>query len=343
MKKLINDPLNVADELVKGLVEAYNGECELVGVRSIVKKNILDNKVALLVGGGSGHEPIYHGLVGKNLADGAACGDIFAAPPPNIVLEATKAVNKDNGVLYLYGNYAGDVMNFDIGAEDAEDEDIDIKTVLICDDVCSAPPTEKEKRRGIAGLVPIVKLVGAASQKATTLEELETTAKKAVLNTRSVGVSMSPGSIPATGKPTFEIEENLIGLGMGIHGEPGVGEIPMTSAEELTPKMLDLIIKDFEDDTDIDALSSGDEVLLFVNSLGATTMMECLICLNHAKKYLTEKGIKIHDVIVGPLVTCQEMTGISFSLTKMDSELSELWAMECQSVCYSKLEGKQGL
>jgi len=342
MKKLINDPLKVADELVEGLVASYNGECELVGDRSIVRSNIPAGKVALLVGGGSGHEPIYHGLVGKGLADGAACGDVFAAPPPNIVLEATQAVDQGNGVLYLYGNYAGDVMNFDIGAEDAEDEDIEVRTVLIWDDVCSAPPTEKSNRRGIAGLVPVVKMVGAASQTAKTLDELEAAALKTVLHTRSVGVSMAPGSIPATGKPTFEIPENMIGLGMGIHGEPGVGEIPMTTADELTPMMLDLLFKDFEDDEEIDALKEGDEVLLFVNSLGATTMMECLICLRKAKEILTGRGIRIYDVIVGPLVTCQEMAGISFSFTKMDDELKSYWEPACQSNCYSKMEGAQG-
>lgn len=342
MKKLINDPLKVADELVEGLVEAYNGECKFVGTRSIVKNDIPDSKVALLVGGGSGHEPIYHGLVGRNLADGAACGDIFAAPPPNIVFEATEAVDKGNGVLYLYGNYAGDVMNFDLGAELSEDEDIDVRTVLIWDDVCSAPPTEKQNRRGIAGLVPIVKLAGAASQTASTLDELEAAAKKAVLQTRSVGVSMSPGSIPATGKPTFEIDEDKIGLGMGIHGEPGVAEIPMTTADELTVRMLDLIVADYEKDEEVEALAEGDEVLLFVNSLGATTMMELLIALKKAKAYLTEKGIVIYDVMVGPLVTCQEMSGISFSVTRMDDELKGYWEMPCQSVCFSKMEGRYG-
>ena len=341
-KKLINDPLKVADELLEGLVEAYNGECVKVGQRSLALSEIPDNKVALLVGGGSGHEPIYHGLVGRNLADGAACGDIFAAPPPDIVLEATQAVDRGNGVVYLYGNYAGDVMNFDIGAELAEEEDIDVRTVLIWDDVCSAPPTEKHNRRGIAGLVPIVKLAGAASQTAKTLDELEAASKKAVLHTRSVGVSMSPGSIPATGKPTFEIEEDQIGLGMGIHGEPGVAEIPMTTADELTPKMLELIFEDFEKDDEIDALKEGDEIILFVNSLGSTTMMELLIALRKAREILNEKGIQTYDVMVGPLVTCQEMSGISFSITKLDDELKALWDMPCQSNCFSKMEGRYG-
>ncbi len=342
MKKLINDPLKVADELVEGLVDAYNGECRYVGTRSIIKTHIPENKVALLVGGGSGHEPIYHGLVGRNLADGAACGDIFAAPPPNIVFEATEAVNRGKGVLYLYGNYAGDVMNFDIGAELADDEGIEVRTVLIWDDVCSAPPTQKQNRRGIAGLVPIVKIAGAASQSVATLAELEAVAKKAVLQTRSVGVSMSPGSIPATGKPTFDIDPEMIGLGMGIHGEPGVGQIPMASADELTPRMLNYIFEDFEKDDEVEALAAGDEVLIFVNSLGATTMMELLIALRAAKKCLTEKGIKIYDVMVGPLVTCQEMSGISFSITRMDDELKKYWEMPCQSVCFSKMEGRYG-
>ncbi|MEO0447327.1 MAG: dihydroxyacetone kinase subunit DhaK [Verrucomicrobiota bacterium] len=338
MKKLVNDPLKVADELLEGLVEAYDGECVKVGKRSIVRTQIPEGKVALLVGGGSGHEPIYHGLVGRNLADGAACGDIFAAPTPDVVLEATQAVNKGNGVVFLYGNYAGDVMNFDIGAEDAEDEGIDVRTVLIWDDVCSAPPTEKSKRRGIAGLVPIVKLAGAASQVTTSLDQLEAAAKKAVLQTRSVGVSMSPGSIPATGKPTFDLDEDKIGLGMGIHGEPGVAEIPMTTADDLTEKMLALVFKDFEEDAEVQPLVAGDEVVLFVNSLGATTMMECLIALRKAKQMLSEKGIKVYDTMVGPLVTCQEMSGISFSITRLDDELKGYWNMACESVCYSKME-----
>jgi dihydroxyacetone kinase len=342
MKKLINHPLKVADELVEGLVEAYNGECRFVGSRSIIKNDIPEGKVALLVGGGSGHEPIYHGLVGRNLADGAACGDIFAAPPPNIVFEATEAVNRGKGVLYLYGNYAGDVLNFDLGAELAEDEGIEVRTVLIWDDVCSAAPTDKKNRRGIAGLVPIVKLAGAASQKVETLAELEAIARKAVLQTRSVGVSMAPGSIPATGKPTFDIDEDKIGLGMGIHGEPGVGQIPMATADDLTVMMLDLLFADYEKDEEVAALTEGDEVLLFVNSLGATTMMELLIALRKAKAVLSERGLKVYDVMVGPLVTCQEMSGISFSLTRMDEELKRYWEMPCQSVCFSKMEGRYG-
>ncbi|MEN9282826.1 MAG: hypothetical protein RLZZ179_319 [Verrucomicrobiota bacterium] len=330
-KKIINNPNDCAAELLDGLVEAYDGSCVKAGRGCIVKKDIRDGKVALLVGGGSGHEPIYHGLVGHNLADGAACGDIFAAPPPDIVLDGTKAVNRGRGVLFLYGNYAGDVLNFDMGAELAAEEGIEVRTVLIHDDVASAPPDRKADRRGIAGLVPIVKIAGAASQVVDSLDELARIATKAEAMTRSIGVSMTPGSIPATGQPTFDIDADKIGLGMGIHGEKGVGLIPMGTAEELAPMLLNLI---FADDL---SFGEGDEVVLFVNSLGSTTMMELLIINRTVKRLLAAKGIRVHDTIIGPLVTCQEMSGFSLSLTKLDAELKPLWDMSCESVCYTKL------
>ncbi len=331
LKKIINDPNACASELLEGLVEAYDGEARLVGRGSIVMNNLKPGKVALLVGGGSGHEPIYHGLVGQNLADGAACGDIFAAPPPDIVLEATQAVDQGNGVLYLYGNYAGDVLNFDMGAEIAADMGITVKTVLIYDDVPSAPPERKSERRGIAGLVPIVKLAGAAAAQVTTLDELERITIKARDNTRSVGVSSAPGSIPATGKPTFELADDVIGLGMGIHGEKGVALIPHQTADDLAPKLLDII---FADDL---VFNPGDEVVLLINSLGSTTMMELLIVLRKVKAILNERGIKVHDTLVGPYVTCQEMAGMSISLTKLDAELKALWDLPCSSICFSKM------
>jgi len=331
MKKIINDSKTVAADLLDGLVDYYNGDASLVSPGVIVMNDIPDNKVALLVAGGAGHEPIYHGLVGKNFADGAACGDIFAAPPPNVMLDATRAVNKGNGVLYLYGNYAGDVMNFNIAEMMAKGEGINVETVLIYDDVASAPPDQKDKRRGIAGLIPIVKLAGAASNSVDTLDELVRLTTKARDNTRSVGVALAPGSIPATGLPTFELAEDSIGIGMGIHGEQGVGIEKMMPADELTTKMMDLI---FGDDL---SFGSGDEVVILVNSLGATTLMECLIVLKKAKQILAGRGVKIYDVIVGQKVTCQEMAGISISLTKLDNELKPLWDMPCSSLGYTKL------
>ena len=330
-KKIINNPNDCAAELLDGLVEAYDGEARKVGRGCIVMNDLPQGKVALLIGGGSGHEPIYHGLVGKNLADGAACGDIFAAPPPDIVLEGTQAVNRGNGVLYLYGNYAGDVMNFDVGAELAGAEGIDVQTVLIWDDVASAPPDRKSDRRGIAGLVLIVKVAGAAATTASSLTELVRITTKARDNTRSVGLSTAPGSIPATGQPTFELADDVIGLGMGIHGEKGVGLIPMQTAEALAPQLLDII---FGDDL---SFGEGDEVVLLINSLGSTTMMELLIMLRAVKPLLAARGIKVHDTLVGPYVTCQEMAGLSISLLKLDDELKKFWDMPCSSVCYTKM------
>jgi phosphoenolpyruvate---glycerone phosphotransferase subunit DhaK len=331
MKKIINDPNTVAAELLDGLVDFYNGTASLVAPGVIVMNDIPENKVALLVAGGSGHEPIYHGLIGKNFADGAACGDIFAAPPPNVMLDATRAVNKGNGVLYLYGNYAGDVMNFDIAQMMAKAEGIQVETILIWDDVASAPPDQKDKRRGIAGLIPIVKLAGAASNSVDSLDELVRIVTKARDNTRSIGVALAPGSIPATGLPTFDLGEDDIGIGMGIHGEQGVGVEKMMSADELTTKMMNLI---FGDDL---AFESGDEVVVLVNSLGSTTFMECLIVLKKVKQILSERGVVIHDVITGNKVTCQEMAGLSISLTKLDDELKPLWDMPCSSLGYTKL------
>ena len=313
-KKIINNPTACADELFEGLVLAYDGKAKRVGKRSIVMNDLRPDAPALLVGGGAGHEPIYHGLVGKGMADGAAVGDIFAAPPPDIVLEATQAVSRGTGVLYLYGNYAGDVMNFDIGAELAADEGIEVKTVIIADDVCSAAVGEKHKRRGVAGLVPIVKLAGAAATVVDSLDELARIAQKACDMTRSVGVSTKPGSIPASGAPTFELADDVIGLGMGIHGEKGVGLIP--------------------DDL---PLGAGDEIIFFVNSLGSTHMMELLIMLRAARPILDAKGIKVHQTIVDNIVTCQEMAGVSFSITKLDAELKKLWDLPCESVGYTKL------
>lgn len=331
MKKILNDPNDAAAELVDGLVDYYNGKVTKVGPGAIALTDIASDKVALLVGGGTGHEPIYHGLIGEGMADGAACGDIFAAPPPNIILEATRAVNKGKGVLYLYGNYAGDVMNFKIAAQLAAAEGIKVETVLIWDDVASAQPSAKEDRRGIAGLIPIVKIAGAAADKAKDLDELVSLVTSARDNTRSVGVALSPGSIPATGKPTFELDDDSIGIGMGIHGEQGVGIEKMMPADDLAEKLLNLILAD-----DL-ILESGDDVLVLINSLGSTTMMECLIVLKKVKALLVDKGIKIYDVMLGPLVTCQEMAGLSISLTKVDDTLKPLWDAPCSSLGYTKL------
>ncbi len=310
-KKIINDPKDVVAELLDGLVQAYHGKIKkLEGVQALVKTNLPADKVGLLIGGGSGHEQLFHGFIGDNMADGAACGNIFAAPTPDVILAASKALNQGNGVLYLYNNYAGDNMNFDIGAEMAADEGIDIKTVRIYDDVASAPPEQKEERRGIAGDVFIIKISGGAAATIKDLDEVVRITEKARDNTRSMGVALSAGSLPETGEPTFELPEDEIEIGMGLHGEAGVARGKMLPANQMVEDMLGRILADFP-------LKRGDEVCLLINNLGSTTMMELLIVNSKINAILNAEGIKIYDTAMGSFCTSQEMAGFSISLTKM--------------------------
>jgi dihydroxyacetone kinase-like protein len=330
-KKIINNPKNVVNELLEGIVEASNGKIRIIeGVSALVKKEIPDGKVGLLIGGGSGHEPLFPGFIGINMADGAACGHIFAAPAPNIVFEATKAINKGNGVLYLYGNYAGDNMNFDIAVEMAEEEGIAVKTVRIWDDVASAPIERIKDRRGIAGDLFVIKIAGGISAKNDDLEEVFRITARARDNTRSMGVSISAGSIPETGEPTFLLPEDEIEIGMGLHGEPGVSREKMLDADPLVEKMMEKILSDLP-------FKEGDEICLLINNLGATTMMELLIVNRKVSQILRDKKIKIHDTVIGSYCTCQEMAGFSITSMKLDEELKKYYDMPAESLGFTKL------
>jgi dihydroxyacetone kinase-like protein len=331
IKKIINDPKNVVVELLDGLVKAYHGKIKkLEGVNALVKTNLPQGKVGLLIGGGSGHEPLFHGFIGENMADGAACGNIFAAPTPDVILEATKALNQGNGVLYLYNNYAGDNMNFDIAAEMAADEGIVTKTVRIYDDVASAPPEQKEERRGIAGDVFIIKISGGVAATVQDLAEVVRVTEKARNNTRSMGVALSAGSLPETGEPTFELPEDEIEIGMGLHGEAGVARGKMLPANQMVEDMLGRILADFP-------LKRGDEVCLLINNLGSTTMMELLIVNSKINAMLNAEGIKIYDTVMGSFCTSQEMAGFSISLTKLDDELKKYYDMSADSFGFKKV------
>ena len=331
IKKIINDPKNVVVELLDGLVKAYHGKIKkLEGVNALVKTNLPQGKVGLLIGGGSGHEPLFHGFIGKNMADGAACGNIFAAPTPDVILEATKALNQGNGVLYLYNNYAGDNMNFDIAAEMAADEGIVSKTVRTYDVVASAPPEQKEERRGIAGDVFIIKISGGVAATVQDLAEVVRVTEKARNNTRSMGVALSAGSLPETGEPTFELPEDEIEIGMGLHGEAGVARGKMLPANQMVEDMLGRILADFP-------LKRGDEVCLLINNLGSTTMMELLIVNSKINAMLNAEGIKIYDTVMGSFCTSQEMAGFSISLTKLDDELKKYYDMSADSFGFKKV------
>jgi dihydroxyacetone kinase-like protein len=329
-KKILNNPADVVTEMLDGLLLASDGRTvRLEGHKALVRAAIPAGKVALLIGGGSGHEPLFHGFVGDNLADGAACGEVFAAPAPDLILAATKAVHRGRGVLYVYGNYAGDNMNFDIGAELAADEGITTRTVRTWDDVASAPPARVADRRGIAGDVFIVKIAGGAAAELSSLDEVYRVAAKARDNTRSMGVALSAGSIPETGERTFELPDDEIEIGMGAHGEPGISRQKLTTADAIADQMLALILKDLP-------FRGGDEVGLAFNNLGSTTMMEMLIVNRRVRRILADAGIKVYHTDIGSYLTCQEMAGLSISLIRLDDELKHYLDLPTRSVGYSR-------
>jgi dihydroxyacetone kinase-like protein len=320
MKKLINDPKNVVEEMIDGYVKAhpeYMKRLEESGRALVSAKPKEEGKVAVLIGGGSGHEPAFMGYVGEGMADGVAVGNIFASPPPAPILEVTKAIEKGAGVVYLYGNYAGDVMNFGMAAEMAEMEDIEVEMVLASDDVASAPKEEKEKRRGIAGEFFVYKMAGAAADLGYKLKEVADIARKTNDLTRSMGVGLTPCSLPQTGEPSFEIGDDEMEIGLGHHGEPGIRKAPLDTADNVSDELL---VPIFEDMT----LNEGDEVAVLVNGLGSTPRMELYIMFRRVEQVLREKGIKINRSYVGDYITSLEMGGASITLTKLDDEMKKL-------------------
>lgn len=328
VKKVINEPENIVDEVLDGLVLASHGALTREsGSRVVARRDIPDGKVALVVGGGSGHEPMYGAYVGEGLADASVSGNIFAAPAPQHVYEVIKAADRGKGVLVVYGNYAGDVMNFDMGAEMAqEDDDIASTTVLVADDVATE---DVEGRRGIGGAFYQVKIAGAACATAKTLEEAAAPVQRCKDNLRTLGVALRAGSLPETGEPTFELGEDEIEIGLGVHGEMGVERMALIPADEIVVKMLDTIVADLP-------YESGDRVALLVNNLGSTTPMELMIVNRKAREVLAEQGIEVVRSDIGGYFLSQEMAGFSISLLKLDDELEKLLAAPCRSVPYTQ-------
>jgi len=321
VKKLINDPKNVVEEMIEGYVKAYPDYVKQLpeNKRAIVTtRKTREGKVGILIGGGSGHEPAFMGYVGEGMADGVAVGNIFASPSPEPILAVTKAIDKGAGVVYLYGNYAGDVMNFGMAAEMAElDEDIRVGTAITTDDVASAPKDEKGKRRGIAGEFFVWKAAGAAADFGYNLDEVVRVAKKANENIRSMGVGLTPCSLPQTGKPSFEIGDNEMEIGLGHHGEPGIEKGPLKPADEVADCLVNEILEDIE-------IEKGDKVAVLVNGLGSTPYMELYIMFRRVEKLLSERGIKIYRSYVGNYITSLEMGGCSITLMKLDEELEKM-------------------
>ncbi|MFM1651751.1 dihydroxyacetone kinase subunit DhaK [Brevibacillus sp. B_LB10_24] len=320
MKKLINVPDAVVDEMIEGYAAAFPQYVKVLpeNKRSLISvKSVRAGKVSIVIGGGSGHEPAFLGLIGKGMADGVAVGNVFASPPPEPILQATKAVDGGAGVIYIYANYAGDCMNFDMAVELAAMEGMQIETVRVADDVASAGKAEKEKRRGISGTFFVYKAAGAAADKGCSLEEVVRLARKANDRTRSMGVGLSPCYVPQTGEPSFRLGDDEMEIGLGIHGEPGVQRGKLRSADEVAEVLLARILDDMP-------LGSGDRVAVMVNSLGSTTKMELLIVYRKISQLLKERGIGVHRSYVGEFVSSMEMGGCSVSILKLDDELTEL-------------------
>lgn len=330
LKKIINDPDAVVTEMIEGLTGAYPRMYEKhPAVNGILSRQRKKDRVALVIGGGTGHEPLFAGFVGKGLADAAACGNIFTAPDPETVYQLAKTVDQGRGVLFVYGSYPGDKMNFDIGEELLNADGVKTRHVCVHDDVVSAPAERKEERRGIAGDIYVIKVTGAACEAGLSLEEAARIAVKASENVRSVGIATTPLHPFSQERPVFDSVEDQIEYGVGLHGERGVLRTAMQPADRLVDKMYNQIM-------DEAGLEAGDEVCALVNGLGATSVTELAIAFRRLKQLLDSEGILIYDADINNYCTSQQMGGFSVTLFKLDDELKKYYDMPCYSPFYSK-------
>jgi dihydroxyacetone kinase len=320
MKKLLNNPDQFVDEMLEGLLAAHGDQLRAASAdkRALVRADApLDGRVGIVTGGGSGHLPVFLGYVGEGLCTGVAIGNVFSSPSSEQILEATRASSGGAGVLYLYGNYGGDVLNFDLAADMAELEDIQTRTVLVTDDVASAPPERAGDRRGVAGLFFAYKCAGAAAERGDSLDDVVAAAEAAVDNTRSVGIGLSPTILPAAGEATFELGEGEMEIGIGIHGEPGVHRGPLESADAVTERLVGAIADDL-------GLWHGDRAAVLVNGMGATPLEELYIVYRRVQQLLGDLGVEIHRPYIGEFATSLEMAGASITIMRLDDALTEL-------------------
>lgn len=318
MKKLINDPNNVLSDMLEGLIAAYPEYLtKLDNVNVLSRTNKAENKVGIVSGGGSGHEPAHAGYVGFGMLDAAVCGEVFTSPTPDQVYEAIKASDNGQGVLLVIKNYTGDVMNFEMAKEMAEMEGINVEEVIVNDDVAVENSLYTAGRRGIAGTVFVHKISGAKAEAGGNLEEVKKVAEKTIANVRSMGMSLSSCIVPAAGKANFTLGDDEVEIGMGIHGEPGTHREKISSADQIAEHLTNKILTDIN-------ITNGDEVSVLINGLGSTPNMELYIVNKKVNKILTEKGIKIHKTFIGEFMTSLEMAGCSISLLKLDDELKNL-------------------
>lgn len=333
MKKIINRPENFVDETIEGIIAAYGDRLRLLdGDTRIVLSAYPapDKKVGIVTAGGSGHLPVFLGYVGKGMIDGCAVGNVFASPASSKMADMIRACDRGSGVLCLFGNYGGDKLNFEMACDEVEFDDIKTETVLVADDVASAPAEARERRRGVAGLVYAYKIAGAAADRLWTLERVAEVTRRALGNIRTMGVATSPCIVPEVGKPTFSIGPDEIEVGMGIHGEPGIEVRGMMTADEIADTLLDRILEDMP-------VSSGDEVSVMVNGLGATPLEEQMIVYRRVHRRLCDIGAGVFMPHIGEYATSMEMSGLSLTLFKLDAALKELLAAPAQTPFYTNL------
>ena len=319
MKKILNSPSAYVDETLAGLCAAYPSTYKLSGARVLGRASgPVPGKVGIVTGGGSGHLPVFLGYVGDGLLDACAVGNVFAGPRVADCVSAFQAADGGAGVLTLYGNYGGDRMNFEMAIEDLASDTFKCNSVRVADDVASAPAAERDKRRGVAGMVFAFKIAGACAAAGGSLAEVTAAAQKAAEACRTIGVALTPCTVPESGRASFEIAETEIEFGMGIHGEPGIWRGPLKSADALTDEMLDLLLPELD-------MAKGSSTAVLVNSLGATPHEELFIVYRRVAEVLGQRGIRIVMPLIGRYATSMEMTGMSLTLMPLDNELERLF------------------
>ncbi len=333
MKKFLNNPEDFVDEMLEGIYRAHPEVTFADGdMRCFVTANPVPGKVGIVTGGGSGHLPLFLGYVGKNMLDGAGVGGVFQSPSSDQLLSVTKYVDQGAGVLYLYGNYTGDIMNFDMAGELAELDDIETATVVGNDDVASSVVGEEHKRRGVAGIFFLYKVAGAAAAQMKPLAEVKRLTEKAKDRVRTMGVALSPCIVPEVGKPSFQIGDDEMEIGMGIHGEPGITRKALEPVDAVVKEMADRIFAE-------QSYADGDEVAVLMNGLGGTPLEELYIAYRRLGQLLDDKGVTIRHVWLGEFATSMEMAGFSISILKLDDELEPLIAAEVDTPFFKHFAG----
>lgn len=327
MQRILNNPDTIVDDMIEGFIKAHPEIVEITKNSHVMKHKSapVKDKVGVVTGGGSGHKPAFIGYLGRNMLDAVAIGEIFSSPTAKSFFDAFEVADAGKGVACLYGNYAGDNMNVKLALKMAKTKGINVKTVVANDDVPSAPKNERDKRRGVAGEVLMWKVGGAKAAMGGTLDEVIASAQKAIDNTRSVGIGLTSCTIPAVGKPNFNIDEGMMEVGIGHHGEPGIKIEKLKSAKEMAKEMIDIILPDYP-------FEAGDEMAVLVSGLGATPVMELYVLYNEVDKILMDKGIKIYKPYVGNYFTSLEMMGVTLTMMKVDKELKILLDYPAESM-----------